>query len=225
MKAVLIETNKQKITDGKAFLNHSVEYIQGVYDEFKAIGVSLSLENLKDVLFWAKRGDRDALRKLVVEKIIEKAGMPNFNGVPINKAKLEELIDTPDISDIITRLSNNPIDTSFPNQYFRPELLIIENDVVKKKSDAFSIIEAENTFYTKNDKGAELATKLFELAEAFNAYAAYLNDKNSSNTFSPLISGESRSAKFKGLVYDNGVYRPDLYFIREMEASYPNFKA
>lgn len=218
MEPVLIRTDTKTINEQKENLNRAVTYAQGIYNQFKAINVPLTLEQIANVVFWAEKGHKEEIRKLVVDHIIDSKGIENFFGVPVNRKKIEEIIDTPDLTDIIKGINNNPF-VGVNNADFRLfggriNLLTIENDVIKKVAGADATIEEQHTHYTKNNKGAELATKLLEIIETFNDYAAYLNDKESNGVDKNLISED----KFKGLVYNGGTYQLDLDFIRRMEA-------
>lgn len=218
MEPVLIRTDTKTINEQKENLNRAVTYAQSIYNQFKAINVPLTLEQIADVVFWAKNGYKEEIRKMVVDHIIDSKGIENFFGVPVNRKKIEEIIDTPDLTDIIKWINNNPFagvnNTDFGIFRGRINLLTIENDLVKKVAGADTTIEEQHTHYTKNNKGAELATKLLEIIETFNDYAAYINDKESNGVNKNLIYED----KFKGLVYNGGTYQLDLDFIRRMEA-------
>lgn len=218
MEAVLIKKDTKTINEQKQLLNKVVEYAQFVFDQFKAIEVSLTIEQISEIAFDAAKGNNARIRQLVVDHIIDSKGVANFAGVPINRNKLAEMIDTPDLTGIIESVKNFAYSSNGRAHYeniqsFR-NYLLIENDTVKKTANADAEIEARLTHYTQNDKGAELANKLNAFVNAFNDYADYLNEKESNGVIKNLIYDD----RFKGLVYNGGTYHLDLEFIRRMEA-------
>lgn len=218
MEAVLIKKDTKTINEQKQMLNSVVEYSQFVFDQFKAIDVELNLEQIAAIAFDAANGHNARIRQLVVDHIIDSKGVANFAGVPINRNKLAEMIDTPDLSGIIKSVKDFPYSSNgrahSENLQSYLNYLIIDNGTVKKTANADADIEARLTHYTQNDKGAELAGKLIAFANAFNDYAAYLNDKETNGAYRNLINDD----KFKGLVYSGGTYNLDLNFIRNIEA-------
>lgn len=218
MEPVLIRTDTKTINEQKQMLNSVVEYTQFVFDQFKAIEVVLNVEQIAAIAFDAVNGHTSRIRQLVVDYIIDSKGVSSFAGVPINRNKLAEMIDTPDLTGIIKSVKDFPYSGNgkahSENISSYRNYVVIENDVVKKTANADTEIEARLTHYTKNDKGVELANKLIAFANAFNEYATYLNDKESNGLNKNLIYED----KFKGLVYNGGTYQLDLDFIRSIEA-------
>lgn len=218
MEQVLIYTDSQRINAEKAFLNQVVTYVQQLYDNFKAIGISLNVTELRDITQGMKgiSSSSSLLKEFVVDRLLAIAGTQNFNGVPINQSKLKELLEIPDLSQIKTTIASAPGGQFGSAFNIDPQLLQLTGDVVSKTAEAFTTLENRYTFYSKNDKGAELTAKLLTLSTSLNNLKSYLNAVE-------LTTHPGLPKPLLGLEFKNQQYQPDLDFIRKQEALYPNY--
>jgi hypothetical protein len=218
---VLIHIHTEKIENAKDFLNLTVAYFQELYNSFKAIGIMLSLQDMHNVSQIIKRGNTpiDYLKNFVADKLLIIAGTPDFGGVPINQAKLRELLAMPNLSSIEEVLENQP-HPPFESARFEPALLEIIKDIVSKKASSDATLESRYTYYSENDKGAELATVLIGLSDNLNSSYDYIKIFKSRSAF--LSTG---LGIIEGLEFENEVYRPKLSFIRDIERIYGSYVA
>jgi len=211
MEPVLIYTDTEKIIKSKAFLDSTIPAFQDIYDSFKAIGITPATVQEMAFRVQIQQRDRslDFLTKYVLDKLLVVAGTPSFNGVPISQDRLRELIAVPDLTSLTEALMRFPAYYDGGGIGSEPDLLQITEDVVEKKENTYTTLEARYTFYTKNDRGAMLATRLFSMAEQMNDYLAYLGTIGW-----PL---GNNAGIIDGLKLHDKVYSPDVNFIRKHE--------
>lgn len=219
MNPVLINTNNSAITGAKADLATTVPYVQQLYNAFKAIGVTVTLDDLRQMVFEMSSNVRYAnpeiiIRTFVDDYFVNKAGTPSFNGVPINTDALKTLLAPASIDGIVPVLSNY-FQCTVNSAPLRFDLLQITGDVVSKLADADQRITDEHTYYTKNDRGAMAATKLLAAANALNDYKSFID----------LAAHHIVEGNIEGLELKDGNFRPSLTFIRSQERNYPNYVA
>ncbi|WP_312339514.1 hypothetical protein [Sphingobacterium sp.] len=215
MEKVLIYTSTEGIKEHTEMLNKMVPFTQQVYNDFKAIGVTVTLQDLKPLFHSVvnyHQNPSSMIEGFVRQYFVAKVGGQTFNGVP---ADVSSLIKIPDVSQVVSRIQHYGT-LKGTNTYYSPELMEINNDVVSAKSDAIETIEARFTYYSENDRGAEVAQKLFDLSEQLNGLRDYFKIDRFSNLYLEPVHGLER--------YNNR-YRPDLRFIREEERRYPNYVA
>lgn len=216
MQKVLIYKNDYAISLHKNKLDKMIPYIQEVYDEFLSVGVAVTLDELKPILYSVIRYDiptQNVVEKFVMDSLIAKAGSQSFNGVEIS---IEKLINKPDLSSIIDKVSEYYNYHTHDSGGYTPENMELNDDVVSKTDTAFDEIENRFTYYSENDRGAEVGTMLFELAQRLNDAMSYLDVKFYSSQAMPDIFGLKR---------ENLLYIPDLNFIRRQEKSFENYVA
>jgi hypothetical protein len=220
MEPVLIITDTERIQAEKDLCDASVVFIQGFYDLIAALGITFTIEELvANASAIINPGHRTGqmLERNIKEKLLAKVSGANFNGVPLSEDALEKLIAQPDVSHLYSYVRQN-----YPKFYvadrigITPSFLELNDGVINKKATAFTTIEALYTYYTKNDKGAELATLMFLVCDKLNEYETYLETNKNHVSY--------RSVKeVKGIDYINYVYRPNLQFIRDVENLYSDY--
>jgi hypothetical protein len=223
MNPVLIITDTERITKEKALCDASVIFLQGFYDLITPLGVTFTIEEMtgaSQIILNNHGRTTNQLEVLLEDKLIEKAGGSNFNGVLISNEKLREMTEKPDVTNIYTYIRQ-----SYPKFYLSSQMIItpafleLINGVVSKKATAYSTITALYTYYTKNDKGAELATMLFSVANKLNEYETYLG--RVPVPAHPTYSGLSKQVE--GIEFVGYVHRPILGYIRAAEELYPDY--
>jgi len=222
MPPVLIYTDTQKATEEKAYLTKVIPFLQGAYDAIIDLELTASLNGLESLFngISANPQGTDHLDRLansfVKDKLIAKAGTPDFNGVPISASMLAMLIEVPDVSALVTPLRNY-YQARRSVGGIRFNLLELDDDTISKKNTADASLDTEYTFYSKNDYGATLSTKLFAVCEELNELEAV-----DTNALLLKVGGRKEEGIFCGVEYRNGSWRPSLQFIREREAQKPN---
>jgi len=217
MDAVLIYKDTKRIASAQATLVKIVEFTQNVYDAFLEIGVDVTLDDLKTLIFSIRNPQTSCeavIKGFVTNFFLNKAGTPEFNGVPIKRSELGKLIDIPDLAGVVSVISEFDRYETYEDK-FNPALLEISDDEVSKTETADSELDAKFTYYTQNDRGAEIATKLFEMCEALNYLQSYLK----LNYANQVLDG-----KLIGIEHHN-IFRPKLHFIREQESRFPDYVA
>lgn len=215
MQPVLILTDPEKITQHKAFLTKAVTYLQLLYDKFKAIGIEVTLEEMRVLIHFPNGQTPNYISDFVAQKMLDKAGIPDFNGVPIKKQKLLEMMDVPDTTDITAFVKGASSYLGHLNQTgIEPNLFEIINGVVAKKEDAEGTIEAKHNHYTQNDRGTEVAKKLNAIVQTLEDYKNYAGNAISDRFWKDLELDDM------GLENNGGKLRPSLRFVREQEKAY-----
>ena len=159
---------------------------------------------------------------MVKRKLLAKVSGANFNGVALSDSALYEMIEMPDVSNIYTYVKEN-----YPKIYIADRIgitedyLLLIDGIVSKKNTAYTTIESLYTQYTKNDKGAELATLLFSICNLLNEYEEYLG--RIPNPYPLSYRGVYKD--LEGIEFVGLQHRPSLRFIRETESVYPDYVA
>ncbi len=213
MEPVLIYTDNSRIEEEKDHLYDSVEFLQELYDKFKKIGITATLKEMADVI---QRGtSNNRLNDFVSDKFLEQAGEPNFNGVPICRNKLKEMLAIPDLKEIGALLSEFPsrVNDRLSYVHGRINLMEIVDDQVCKVSNADAAIEKEFTYFTETERTALFAKELLTVRDALKAWeAAYINQFGMVNRFS------HDQEVVPGIRYYNKEFVLDWKLIRQREA-------
>lgn len=213
MEPVLIEKDQRRIDEEKTLLGDAVIFLQELYNAFKAIGVTATLSELNAVTqaLSAANPQTNYLRTYVANKLADKAGEPNFNGVPINRGMLLQMLEIPDLSFVEAVVKENNFYQS-GGAGFRLNLFTLAADVVSKTPDADAKLEEEFTFYTINDRGVLMATNLKTLCDSLNAWNEF------AGSYGWELKGAHDEEMIPGVLYRNGSFKPSLNFIRRQEA-------
>ncbi len=84
MQPVLILTETEKINAYKEFLPTTLPPLQAFYDLFKAIDIEPTLQDMTRLAFYDNSTQvKSQIDDYVGDKMIEKAGTPDFGGIPI----------------------------------------------------------------------------------------------------------------------------------------------
>ncbi len=222
METVLIYTDTQRIALEKNHLTNSVVFFQSLYDALKGVEVTATLNEISNLIqqtVVSRRSDQQnnvTVESFVKSKLLVQAGSPDFNGVPIAQNKIADLIEIPDVSTVLTAL-NAYYQIGNTSLGFRIDLMEFTGDTIGKKAGTDATITALFTYNTKNDKGAEITTKLIELCTKLNSWQAYQTDKT--------IRAEGKEVSIRGVELFNNAFRPSLQYIRAQESAYPTYVA
>lgn len=236
MEPILIVAYPAAIAAEQTWLDTQIAYFQSVYDMFKDAGMTVTLPEITNIRHDVLSANDGYLRTLIEDKMIAKAGNPTFNGQPIKRHKLVEMLVIPDDQPIRKWIRDNTIkgDNSFNLVYgsndqankpalpayrykpdfisLTPDLLEIVADVVRRKATTNDIIEAKHSFYTKNDKGVQTYEHLMDFRDIVDSFNQRLEEHKA--TF--------RVPYFGLHLHPDGVMRPALDVIRANEAKYPD---
>ena len=216
MNPVLIYTDSSQIEEAKAQLTQSIGHFQDLYDAFRAIGIDVTvLEMADETTIMGRDQQSQHLENLVLDKLMAKAGTPDFGGVPISQEKLRTLLDKPDVTAIKTLIKNNYIRV---RGGYEPSLFEVIDGQVSLISTAFDTIESRFTYYTKNKNGEVAAKHLMALAEGVNKWLEYLQAPRL-ESYNPIVE----QFKTIGLkLIRGGIFAPDVEFIRNQESRFSN---
>jgi hypothetical protein len=214
MDPILIVAYPDKIAAEQTWLDNQISYLQGLYNQFTAISITPTLQDLTTLRYSIINGPTftNSLEDYVVSKMLEKTGTPTFNGIPIKPEKVRDMINIPNSEPIrnwilnigILRLVNGLYDK------LQPELFEIVSGVVQRKSTTNDLITAKYSYYTKNDKGVQTYNLLQEWNTAVNAFNVRLANVHA--TFQvPHFS----------MISTPGGLRPSVEVIRANEDKYP----
>jgi len=163
---VLIRKDEHLIKAGKDQIAILVTDIQQIYDLFLEIGIKLSVAEAYKFLLGR---DAETVNDFVADKLVIKAGKPDFNGIPIKKEKIREMVEIPDISKIeatITKVKASWKATQIKHfdvsaiQAKDGKIIVspaFEEDLVKK-----------NSYYTEKEAGHKIANQLLTIATEIN---------------------------------------------------------
>ncbi|WP_295795167.1 hypothetical protein [Mucilaginibacter sp.] len=227
MNPVLIYTSTAKIAADKSALNLNLELFQNVYNAFKAINISPTLQEIGDLLSLTVNNNSAPgfETDYAVNKLLDAAAPYNLNGVQLQRSKVKDMIVPPNMTNVKAAL--------IAAKQMQPgilgndiSLLTLANDVISKVNNSDTIIETRNTFYTQTDAGATMANSVQAVCDALNTFDAangkvifgglskksaefvYQNGKNVADPFESAIAGvEMRGGQF-------GISLP---FIRSVE--------
>ncbi|MET4080090.1 hypothetical protein ABIB40_000030 [Pedobacter sp. UYP30] len=216
MQPVLIYKDELRVTQEKEYLDTVIAYMQTLYNEFKTLSVDVTLTELVSLGRTqgniSQKSSEKRIDDFVMDYLIVKAGEPSFNGVRISREKLGEMIEKPDLTAVFGVLNSS-------NNWRKYDFAIVEawlkldNDIVSKSDNAYDLIDALYTYYSKNDFGAVLTTKLFDLCGIVNTYYAFCTE----NGFLAESTPSSAGVPILGIEFKNYSHRPNLDFIREKE--------
>lgn len=103
---IIIQHDKHHIDNAIGNADDMISDGQQVYDMFKAMGVEVDLNEIQQLLHMDNHSHpSDYIRSIVADKLLAKAGTPTFNGIAINRQKLKDMIEVPDVSHIVTRVA------------------------------------------------------------------------------------------------------------------------
>lgn len=191
MKPILIRKDDHLIKQEKENLQNMLVDGQAVLDHFKTVNIELTPVEIHDFLH--KHANHvvktNHVHNFITDKMIERAGRPEFNGVPIKKEKLADLIEIPDttiikkaIEDIGSRWQHNTQSlTSFKAKYVE-----VVDGKLNVKAGVQEAIEDQHTHYTKTERGYQVATKLLDVSKNIHELSNYFGqDKKGNNIYQP----------------------------------------
>ena len=180
MNPVLIFTDNQKINTQKKALDNCVSLFQSIYDAFQAISITLSIQDINDLISWKKGGNGgpNFVQKFAINKILDAAGsLVIFPGITLRRDDVINMMETkPDVSAIDKILDNTPnLYSAWDINSSKINLLTLVNGVISKVADSDTQIESEFTYYTRTDASAQLATAMFTFCDAINTLEASID--------------------------------------------------
>ncbi len=182
MQPILIRKDDYLIAKDKKHLADTIKEGQEVYDMFKKIGIEVTPKEIHDFLHMDYTGTPSGyVKEFVLKILIKKAGEPQFNGVPIKKEKIRDMIDVPETSDIEKRLRemkttwDHNINT---HKSFKLSYVEVKDGKLMPKEGTHDEIEAKHTHYTKTEKGNEVVGKLLDLSKHISQFSASVGEHN-----------------------------------------------
>jgi hypothetical protein len=217
MDPVLIYTDTQRIAKDVAILNQSVTVFQGVYNAYKAIGVTATLQEINNLVSWTAKGNgrADFELEFAVDKLLAIAGAYTIGGVAVDQQKLRDLISRPDITGVKAALAASRTTNDRFNGGVRINLLTLTSDVIAKATGADDAIAAIYTYYTKTDDSSQLATRLQAVCDALNAFDTDYSNTNYVTRYKQHIQ---TGGVIPGVDLINGTCVVSLAYIQAYEA-------
>lgn len=223
MEPILIYTNHTSIKEAKQMKDLHFSYLTDFKNALNAIAIEATVDELISLSQFnsntTNKVQERRLEDFVVNQLLDRAGVPDFNGVPINREKLKNLIDIPSLDhfeELFHRHEN------YRRQGFGmiKECYVINDGVLALTSNADTVIESIYTHYTRNDAGIALMLKINAICLALDSYnemvkiAEYRSGKGF--TQPPPIQGISFD-------FNRGKFVADLKFVRDWEDSHPDY--
>lgn len=141
----------------------------------------------------------------------------SFNGAPLKDEAIRAMVAVPDLSAIQTALKNyyQERGSSAANDFGKglsAAQFKLTGDVVSKANTADADIEAKHTYYTRNDRGVNMANNLTALCTALNNYKTLAG--SAMDAFTGSRYGKTT---IEGVEYSDGDFIPSLDYIRKYE--------
>lgn len=216
MDPVLIFTDTNLIAQEKATLNSSVPLYQNVYNAFKAIGITVTIAEIFNLVGWTYTGNGAPayVENFAKDKLVAIAGGYTYNGVALKNDKLRELIADPNVTAVYTALnaSKQIYSGAGGRQSIRPTMLHLTGDVVSKVAGTDATIEAFYTYYTKSDEAAALATSLQTICDAMNTHSELYPDYNR-----PYLTSGHQVNFTPGIDIRSGIFCVSLSYINRFQ--------
>lgn len=226
MEPLLITKNQSSIKKANLKKLGHLEYLKLFYSALSEYGITVTLKELVNLVNYQHNnldGAKRYLFNFIQNQLLEKAGTPSFNGVPISKEKLKELIQMPDLSvfDPIFEMHWHQIENGFG---IIEECFKVQEDTIELSDNSESIIENMYTYYTKNDAGVYILQKINEVCDSLTKYDLAIH-------FTRLASGHSFTAGqeiggfMDGVDFNSNLnkFQPNLLYIRNWEQQHPDF--
>lgn len=184
MTKELIYTDTDRVRNTIDYINRSKGYLQGVYDAFKAIGITPTLNDISACMSAiSRRRELSELENWVVGYLAQKIENTAIGGIPVSRDSLKNLIEKPDCSSLFDEFNTLFYNIS-PGGDTRLNLdnyFVIENEEVKLKSGFSDVLTEENSVYATTGKQIEVLAKIKDLLAAWEAFYAYALDNNLRN--------------------------------------------
>lgn len=224
MENILIFKDVERI-DSEAFFyeNNVLTFINGFEPFLTAIGIEFSLAQIIQINSYAHktqgRGINELehhLKEFIYDGLLSKAGTPNFGGVAISREKLKELIQFPEseYNSLLNHIKNTqPYNYGASSNGIDGKYLNYSDGVATLKDNFQDMLEADYSYYTKNDSGVYYTNLLNAIASKMNEYENSLryNRKKSSYQFQAgAVNGIKLNGKYEYVV--------DLGVIRKLES-------
>lgn len=220
MNPVLIFTDTYRIDAEKEYLDEVAEYCNKLYNSFKTIGITVTLQDIANVtsIFNRQNCNPNYLPNFVSEKLLDIAGGHTVNGITLQRDKVKDFMSIPNLSIIeqVVRGYNSLSEVEDDRSHTKGidlKFLTFDGDVIIKKTNADAQIEALHTHYTKTDKSAQMVTDIQPVATAINTYISAHPSK-----FQHEAAFVKNYQNMPGLDYRNGAFVVSLSFIRNYEA-------
>jgi hypothetical protein len=204
MKKVLIYKDSKRIKQSIDFFNSSIHFMQVVHDKFTAAGLNVPIPYLSSIIN-AMGQPGNAIDYSTLDSVI--------TSEYVNKGQLLGFVNSNDAMQIkVYIIQHIPVGLGMFS--IEPNLMYNVNGQIKAKPDALTIIESRFSFYAENEKGAELATILSNMADAIN--------KLSDHALNNRLKIKNIGHDIPGLIFSNSYYRTDISLIRDQETLYRN---
>ena len=134
----------------------------------------------------AKEHTSTTIHNFIADKMIEQAGNPDFNGVPIKKEVMRDMIQVPTSDHILKRVKEiSPFymhNASSAKQFHADHVQIKDGQVIPADG-IIEKIESKHTHYTQTQRGAEVANRLFEFLEKAKELSDFLGKRKNGTPF------------------------------------------
>lgn len=231
MEPLLIKIDHEQIEFHKKYLATGVKDFQGLYDRINALGFDVDLKlgvikNTFEIAFQMHGLDEfvafieDQIKFLIGIKI----RTPEIGGIKLSKAKILDMVELPDVSEIAQYVKQTEIVLQRRLNLLNLDYLRLEDgkiSVIEEK--AYPDIERINTYYTKNERGIAVVTILHLLCDQLNTYNRFLNGTKVTE-LEKGIAKQFKELYMRGIDFKNGSYSIDLAFVREQEESNPHYQ-
>jgi len=219
MNPILLYTDTDKIAGETNFYNEVVPYFQNMYNALQLLGITPTLQDLSSFSQWIRQQNGTLyIENYVTDKLVAQAGGANFNGVPINAAKLKELIVVPDLTSLISVTRAGQI---FSQEFngINIAYLQITNNVISLDAGTAAAITAKWSYYTTTDAGTTKATGLQAICDTLNAYDAANDNQFYTGVANNTFYDQKVKFPLPGLDIRGGQFVVSVSYIADFEAN------
>lgn len=219
MEPILIFKDDSKIEEVLAIIAGQVSFYQAFYDEMQQLDIDVTLPQMSGLISYFRniRGSEDRHKRIngfVQGLLLDKAGTPDFNGVPISQQMLRQMIEIPDLGDLYSLFDTN---YGIGDSGNYTEKLQLVDGVVSKKATADDEVENEFSYYTRTDYGNELVGQLTPVITALNSYLGFAYPNLASLRYDTDGAKTGVGIGIQGLVYSDRQYAIDHKWLRQQE--------
>lgn len=226
MPNTTIWTDTKRIAETKAAIESLVPYLQDLHQKLKSINISLTKDEMINLMNTKSNVSTFSLVEYLKGKILENTNEVSLGGfIVLNKAKLKDLIELPDISEIehvlsainISKYWSLPRNAGLITTDIVSNTIVISNDEYVKAANWQSFVDSKYTYKTTTSKGDAITNKLIAVCAALNTWLPYAEQNGLSNKFSNgSIFGDGKL--IEGInILDNNTCVPSVQFVQAYE--------
>jgi|GEM_PF-6535552 len=180
----LIYTDSEAVKNTMNYINRSKPYLQNVYNSFKSVGITPTLEDISKCLHvLSLRWVLSELENWMSDYLVDRIENPEIEGIPVKREALKNIIQIPDCSSLfdefdtlIRNISAGGVIRMSLEVYYE-----ISGDIISIKSDVEESVTEENSYYATTDRQVEILSKIKNFLSAWQDFYQYATENNLRN--------------------------------------------